>query len=87
MGVDVILENGFWTRAEREEMRELAFKARADIKIYTFEVTRDELLRRLKIRNNELPPHTFHIEESRLDEALKYFEPPTPGEANVIVVR
>ncbi len=83
LGIDVILESGFWSRKERDEFRSRAEELGANTKLYYLDVPRDELWRRLEKRNKELPPHTFHIKESDLDEWLKHFEAPTPEELSL----
>ncbi|HXO29475.1 MAG TPA: ATP-binding protein [Thermoanaerobaculia bacterium] len=80
LGVDVILENGFWTRKERDEYRARAKALGAQTKLYFLDVPRDELLRRLKQRNERLPPDTFHVKESDLDRWISQFEAPTADE-------
>jgi len=80
LGVDVILENGFWSRAERNRLREQATAIGATTKLHFLEVSRDELLRRLALRNASLPPHTFQITEANLDSYIEMFQPPTPDE-------
>ena len=80
LGVDVILECGNWTRKERDELRTQAKNTGADVKFYFLDVPHDELMRRLRERNKNLPPHTFHIKESDLEEWMTKFEPPTPDE-------
>jgi predicted kinase len=85
-GVNVVLENGFWTRGERDEMRAMADRVGAVAKIYYFAVTKEEIWQRLQARNAALPPHTFPIDEARLDEALAAFEVPTADEPDVIRV-
>jgi predicted kinase len=80
LGIDVILESGFWSRKERDEFRSQAKKIGASVKLYYLNVPRDELVRRLEKRNAQLPPHCFHVEVSNLDEWSKLFEEPTPDE-------
>ena len=80
LGVDVILENGFWVRKERDEFRAKAKELGADVKLYYLDVSKDELWNRLEKRNAALPPHTFHIKESDLDEWINSFEAPTAQE-------
>ena len=80
LGIDVILENGFWTRRDRNDFRARAAAVGANTKLHFLDVPRDELWRRLAQRNAELPPDTFHIEEAQLDEWLTWFEPPTADE-------
>ncbi len=80
LGVDVILESGFWSRKEREEFRTKAEALGSKTKLYFLDVSRDELWRRLQQRNENLPPHTFHIKESDLDQWITQFEKPTSEE-------
>lgn len=80
LGIDVILESGFWSRKERDDLRIQAKSIGANTKLYFLDVSRDELLRRLRERNKNLPPNTFHVKESDLDEWIKHFEAPIPEE-------
>ncbi len=80
LGVDVILESGFWSRKERDEFKIKAKELGASVRLYYLDVPKNELWKRLEKRNAELPPHTFHIKESDLDEWIKSFEVPTPDE-------
>ena len=80
LGLDVILENGFWSRSEREDYRARAAALGAGTKLHFLDVSRDELLRRLALRNSELPPHTFRVTEAQLVLWSSKFEPPKPDE-------
>lgn len=80
LGVSVILETGFWARSERDAMRALAREAGVDFRLHYLDVPLDELKRRLAARNVALPPDTFPIEPSLLDEWIKAFEPPEADE-------
>ena len=80
LGIDVILENGFWSRSERDEFRARAAALGADTRLHYLNVSHDELLRRLTLRNGELPPDTFHVSEAQLHLWSSEFEPPTPDE-------
>jgi hypothetical protein len=80
LGVDVILEFGFWSRRERDEFRSRAAALGSDTKLHFLDVPRDELLRRLALRNAALPEDTFRVDETQLDLWLNLFEPPTPDE-------
>jgi predicted kinase len=80
LGPDVILENGFWSRSEREDFKARATALGANTKLYFCDVPRDELLRRLALRNAALPPDTFHVSPAQLDAWIACFEPPTPDE-------
>jgi predicted kinase len=80
LGVNVILESGFWSRAERDDFRSRAAGLGAETKLYFLNVPREELSRRLALRNAALPPDTFHVDDAHLDVWLKQFEPPTQDE-------
>lgn len=87
LGIDVILENGFWTKKERDELADMAHRVGANRKLYYLDVSREELLRRLEERNKNLPPNTFHITESWLEDAFQNFEVPDASEADLILVK
>lgn len=80
LGVDVVLENGFWTRADRDAYRARGLAIGAAVRLHYLDVPRDELVRRLRKRNAALPPDTFPITVEQLDRWARDFEPPTPDE-------
>lgn len=80
IGVDVILDFGFWGRSERDDFRSQATKLGADFKIHFLDVPEKELLERLALRNANLPPHTFPLTETMLKEWALLFEPPSQEE-------
>ena len=80
LGLNVVLENGFWRRAERQAYRARAIELGADSKLFYCDATRDELKRRLLARNADLPPDTFVVTPEQLDEMWPHFEPPSEGE-------
>ena len=80
LGVTVILENGFWSRAERDDYRARAAALRVETRLYFLDVPRDELLRRLALRNAAVPPDTFPVDAAHLDLWMSSFEPPSPDE-------
>lgn len=79
-GADVILDFGFWSRAEREDFATRAASLGAKTTIHFMAVPRDELLARLDKRNAEAPRHAFIIPRADLLGWLKRFEPPTADE-------
>ena len=80
LGVDVILESGFWSRNERNELRMRAAALGAKTKLYYLDVPLDELKRRITLRNAALPPDTFHVDIAQLNVWANQFEIPTPDE-------
>ena len=80
LGVDVILENGFWSRSERDDFRSRAAALGAETKVHFLDVPYDVLLKRLALRNLALPPDTFQVDEAQLSSWWRLFEPPMPDE-------
>ena len=80
LGVDVILDFGFWGRSERDDFRSRAAKLGADFKIHFLDVPEEMLLERLAARNAQLPQGTFRIPEAKLKEWILLFEPPSQEE-------
>ena len=80
LGVDVILEYGFWSRSEREEFRRRAAQLGARSQVHFTDASEGELLRRLARRNADLPVGTFRIDAGRLKQWVGLFEAPDPDE-------
>jgi len=80
LGVNVILDFGFWTRSEREGFRARAAALGARSEVHFLDVSRSVLSARIAARNAALPPYTFHVTEAQLDLWWSLFEPPTPDE-------
>lgn len=78
-GVDVILEDGLWTRAERREKFADARAHGADIHWHIFEVGPDELWRRLALRNRA-STRGVHVTRAELEHILGIFEAPDDTE-------
>lgn len=83
LGINVILDFGFWTRGEREGFRARATALGARCEVCFLDVPRPVLAARLAARNADLPPYTFRVTEAQLDLWLSLFEPPTPDELRV----
>lgn len=80
LGVDVVLDFGLWSRAERDDFRARAVALGARAEICFLEVSHAELSARLRARNANLPPGTFHVSQEQLDLWWSWFEPPTRDE-------
>lgn len=76
----MILDFGFWVRRQRDELRAKARELGADFKIHFTDASEQLLLARIKARNAQLPPGTFHIPGVKLKEWTRLFEPPSPDE-------
>ena len=80
LGVNVIIDFGFWARSEREDYRARAAQLGASSEIHFLNVAEEVLLERLAIRNAHLPQGAAYIPEAKLKEWITFFQPPTPDE-------
>ena len=80
LGVDVILDFGLWSRAERDEFRRRTESLGAEFVIVPLIVEREELWRRIQQRNANLQPGNFYNSEEELDGWFTVFESPTEEE-------
>ena len=80
LGVDVILDFGFWAREEREEYRLRAQRLGASSEVHFLDVPKEELLRRLAVRNSQPSQGSFHISKESMKPWIESFERPTPEE-------
>jgi predicted kinase len=80
LGVDVVLDFGFWSRIERENFRLRASRLGARSELHFLNVSEEVLVKRLAARNTRLPPGTFLVDESQLREWGRLFEPPAEDE-------
>ena len=83
LGVDVILENGFRTRSERDEFRARAAALGATTRIHFMDAPFEELVRRLTFRNAQKLPGNFEVTEEQLVFFVNDLEPPTQDELHV----
>jgi predicted kinase len=79
-GVNVIYEDGLWTRAERAEKIRDARAAGARIELHLFQVPLDELERRLERRATQRVAGAHPVTPAQLAAAARIFDPPTPDE-------
>jgi predicted kinase len=77
-GVHVVLEFGFWSRAERDEQRLAARALGAPVELRYLDVPFEVLVRRLAARN--LTGTTVTITPDMLREYSTMFDPPTAEE-------
>jgi predicted kinase len=80
LGVDVVLDWGLWSRAERDDFRARCAAIDARFELRFLDVPLDELWRRISARNADLPADTFHIDWDELELWLTTFEPPAAEE-------
>jgi len=84
LGLDVVLDNGFWHRSERDDYRARAAASGAGTKLYYLDIDKDEVKRRLALRNRDLPPNTFRVTAKDIDAWWGSLERPEPDEPGLI---
>lgn len=82
LSTSVILDFGFWSREEREGLREQARRLGVDFRIHYMDVPLEELLRRIEVRNAQASPEdgVFAIPRAYMIEWAGLFQPPTEEE-------
>jgi predicted kinase len=80
LGIDVVLDFGFWAREEREDYRSRARQLGASSEVHFLDVPERELLRRLAQRNAQPSALAFHIPEEMMRPWIASFQKPTPEE-------
>src|SRR4051794_24611518 len=80
LGQSVIMENGFWTRGERDELRLAGRALGAAVELHYLAASVEELWRRLELRNMEGAPGAVPIRRSDLEQWVAQFEAPDVAE-------
>ncbi|HUD22279.1 MAG TPA: AAA family ATPase [Acidobacteriaceae bacterium] len=80
LGIDAILEWGFWSRAERVRLAAMARQRGFRVEVRSLAVPFEELWSRIEARNTALPPGTFRVERADLELWWSDYEPPAPDE-------
>ena len=80
LGQSVILENGFWAREERDELRLVGRNLGVAVELHYLAAPVDELWRRLEIRNELALPGTVPIKREDLEKWAQQFEAPDAAE-------
>ena len=82
LGVDVVLDYGFWSRKERDEVRALVERLGARACLYRLECPDDEARRRIAARN-QADDRSLYIAPATYDALRSRFEPLDVDEACV----
>ena len=80
LGLNVVLENGFWSKHEREQCRKKAASVGAEIKLHFLDVSPAELKERIEKRNKNLQNGEMYVDPDKIDLWLQKFEAPTLDE-------
>ena len=80
LGTTVVLDFGVWSRVERDELRAAARALGVAVELHHLDAPRDELWRRIEIRNASPPWDAQPITRAHLDAWAAVFEPPDADE-------
>lgn len=78
--VDVILEDGLWSKPERDEKLAVARKLNVFVSIHVFDLSSEEQWKRLEHRNQNLQHGHVPITREQLDSYFPMFQKPTDEE-------
>ncbi len=87
-GMNVILDLGFWTRAERDEARRFYAEHGIPCEFHYIDISHEDWLRRLQKRNADiLAGHAmdYYVDEALAQKFASIFEKPAPDEIDVWV--
>jgi predicted kinase len=79
-GIDVIIDEGFWAKEERDEMKRKIEAVGAKAVMYYVETPIETIRERVAGRNNNLTEDSFRIGEEMLDNYLMNWQPPSEDE-------
>ena len=85
VGVNIVLDDGFWRLAERDLYRLRAKKIGVSCQVIFLDVPLPELQRRLEARNAAAEAGTFLVDAAALALFESWFERPNTDEPGVIV--
>ena len=83
-GIDVIIDEGFWAREQRVELRRRIAAIGAKAVLYYVETPIETMRDRVVGRNNTLTKGSFTISREMFDNYLKYWQPPSKDEEYIL---
>lgn len=83
-GIDVIIDEGFWAKKERDEMRRRTWEVGAQSVVYFLDIPMATIRERVARRNMNPAKDSFKIGGDLLDFYLQYWEPPGDDEDYVL---
>ena len=87
VGINVILDWGFWTKEERDYAREFYNRRDIECEFHYIDISDDTWKARLKKRNSEVIAETtsaYYIDDNLAEKFASIFEAPSEDEIDVI---
>jgi predicted kinase len=75
LGVDVVIDDGFWTREKRDFIREFSKKHNAQYKFYYIKCDMQTAKQRVLMRTKNKEKDQLFIDENAFDELFLKYEP------------
>jgi len=85
-GSDVILDDGYFLRADRRRVIDAAVALGATATIHFIDTPLDDIRKRLADRNQNLPVYNFAIEPETLEGCVRLFETPSDADGAAVIV-
>jgi len=76
LGTNIILDFGFWAKEEREDFRSRAKKIGARSEIVYMNIEEEELIKRVRTRNDNLTNTIHYIPEEMMRSWIRSFQKP-----------
>jgi predicted kinase len=83
-GMDVIMDEGFWARDDREGLKRRIHATGAKAVMYYLDTPIEKIRERIVERNNNLTKESFKISREMLDSYLMYWQPPGEDEHYIL---
>ena len=83
-GIDVIIDEGFWEKETRDEMKRRVTEIGAKAVMYYVDTPIETIRERVMGRNDNLTKESFKISREMLDSYLKYWQPPSEDEEFIL---
>lgn len=88
-GISVVLDRGFWTRAERDEARQFYGARGIAFEFYYLDIDDAEWHRRLEKRNAAVTAQqtdAYYVDDGLAAKFDEIFEPPQPDETDIRII-
>ena len=86
VGSSVIIDDGFWYKKQRDEIRQALKDIGVVAKLYYIDTPIDMMKARTVKRSENPPIDSFYITEQEFNDYLKMFEPPTDDEEFISII-
>ena len=83
-GRDVVMDEGFWAKSQRDEMKKKILEMGAKPIFYYVESSVEKMKERVVNRSKTPPEDSFEISGEMFDSYVKYWEPPTEDEEFIL---